>query len=95
LAADDVRKGRVLAIDFCALCHVAAPDQPSMPFRRPPAPSFESIANRPSTNADSITTFLKTTHSGLDNPNGMSNPRLSDFEVRQVTAYLLSLRKSR
>ena len=36
---------------------------------------------------------MTTTHRGLDNPNGMPNAELLDYQVRQVTAYLLSLRK--
>lgn len=91
--AQDVQSGHKLAVNFCALCHVAAADQPSLPIMRPPAPSFESIAQRPTTNEASIRVFLTTTHMGLDNPNGMPNPRLSDFEMKQVIAYLLSLRR--
>ena len=91
----DVRSGHALAVQFCSLCHVAARDQYAPPILRPPAPSFDTIAQRETTNADSIGAFLTTTHQGLDNPNGMSNPRLQDYEVRQVTAYLLSLRKNR
>lgn len=89
---NDARKGRQLAVDYCALCHVAAPDQPTPPVMRPPAPSFESIAQRQDTNENAMRTFLKTTHAGLDRPNGMPNPRLSDSELRQVIDYLLSLR---
>lgn len=93
--SDDVQRGRKLAVDYCALCHVVAARQPSKLIRRPPAPSFKSIAQRETTNADSLKTFLNTTHMGLENPNDMPNPRLTDFEVREVTAYLLSLRKYR
>lgn len=93
--AADVRRGHVVAIESCALCHVAARDQPTPPILRPPAPSFDSIAQRENTSAESLATFLRTTHSGLDNPNGMSNPRLFDYEIRQTVAYILSLRKNR
>jgi mono/diheme cytochrome c family protein len=89
---DDVQRGHKLAVDVCAMCHVAAPDQLSAPVLRPPAPSFQSIAQRPTTNPDSIRRFLTTTHMGLDNPNGMPNPSLLDFQIRQVTAYLLTQR---
>ena len=91
--ADDVRKGRELAVRICANCHVTARDQPYKPILRPPAPSFEAIAQRNTTNANSIQIFLTTTHRGLDNPKGMPNPELLDYQVKQVTAYLLSLRK--
>jgi mono/diheme cytochrome c family protein len=91
--ADDVHKGRELAIKICANCHVAARDQPYRPILRPSAPSFAAIAQRKTTNANSIQSFLTTTHRGLDNPKGMPNPELLDHQVKEVTAYLLSLRK--
>jgi cytochrome c1 len=37
--------------------------------------------------------FLKTTHKGLDNPKGMENPGLADFQVKAIVAFILSLRK--
>ena len=92
--ADDVRKGHELAIAVCANCHVAAPDQLERPILRPPAPSFAAIAARKTTTADSVEAFLTTTHKGLDNPKGMPNPMLLDSQVKQVAAYLMSLRKN-
>ena len=35
--------------------------------------------------------LLKTTHRGLDEPKGMPNPDLADFQIKQVVAYLLSV----
>lgn len=92
-SADDLRKGHRLAIMVCAFCHVAAPDQASMPILNPPAPSFESIAQRSDISAEWLEKFISTTHRGLDNPSGMPNPSLLDYQVKQVTAYLLSFRK--
>ena len=90
---NDVQAGHKLAIVVCANCHVAAPDQPNNPILRPPAAPFASIAQRPSFTADWLQDYMKTTHRGLDNPNGMPNPQLLDGQVKQVSAYLLSLRK--
>ncbi len=92
--SDDVQAGHRLAIIVCANCHVAAPDQPNNPILRPPALSFASIAQRTSVTADWLQNYMKTTHRGLDNPNGMPNPELLDSQIKQVSAYLLSLRKS-
>lgn len=92
-AADDVPKGRHLAIMLCTTCHIAAPDQPYQPTLDPPAPSFKSIAQRADINADSLQHFLTTTHDGLDNAKGMPNPNLADFQVKAIVAYILSLRK--
>jgi len=91
--ADDVRKGHDLAVTICAICHVGAPDQANKPIMKPPAPSFESIARRKDTTEESLLKFMNTTHRGLDNPLGMPNPDLMDYQVRQVVAFILSLRK--
>jgi len=90
---DDVQKGHHLAVLVCSNCHVAGPDQLIDPVLRPPAPSFKSIAQRTTTSADTIRTFLTTTHRDMSNPGGMPNPELTDFQLRHVTAYLLSLGK--
>lgn len=91
-SAADVQKGRELAILICANCHVAARSQRYEPILRPPAPSFQSIAQRKNVDAAWVEKFLATTHRGLDNPNGMPNPELLDNQIKQVAAYLLSLR---
>jgi cytochrome c len=90
---NDVSKGRHLAIMLCTTCHVVAPDQPYAPTLSPPAPSFESIAQRAETDGDSLRKFLITTYQGLDKPKGMPNPVLADFQIKAISAYLLSLRK--
>jgi mono/diheme cytochrome c family protein len=92
-SADDVSQGHQLAAMLCAQCHVAAADQRFMPDLNPPAPPFATIAQRPDLSADWLKTYLATTHRGIDNPKGMPNPYLADYQVKQVTAYLLSLRK--
>jgi len=89
---DDVRKGRHLALMLCIECHVVSLEQPYAPILNPPAPSFESIASRDRNNAASLRTFLTTTHQGMDRPKGMPHPGLADFQIEQITAYLLSLR---
>ena len=91
--SDDVRRGHDLADMICAICHIATPDQLYKPLLKPPAPPFESIAQRKDINTVSLQNFLTTTHGGLVTPKGMPNPDLTDFQVKQVVAYLLSLRK--
>jgi mono/diheme cytochrome c family protein len=89
---DEVQQGHQLATLICSACHVAARDQPFEPILRPPAPSFESIARRSTTTNDAVQTFLTTTHRDISNPNGMPNPQLLDYQIKQVAAYLISLR---
>ncbi len=92
--SDSVQAGHKLAILVCANCHVAASDQPNKPILQPPATSFQSIAQRTSVDAAWLENFLKTTHRGIDEPSGMPNPQLLDFQIKQVTDYLLSLREN-
>ena len=89
----DVSKGHHLAVMVCSICHVGAPDQERPPVLRPPAPPFAEIAQRPGTTEASLTKFISTTHRGLDNPAGMPSPDLADYQVNEVVAYILSLRK--
>ncbi len=91
--AADVSAGHALAVKVCAVCHLAAPDQRAKPMLKPPGPPFATIMQRKDVTADSLRTFLTTTHRGLDRPNGMPNPSLADFQVKQAIAYLMSLRK--
>ncbi len=91
--AADVSAGHVLAVKVCAVCHLAAPDQRAQPMLKPPAPPFAKIMQGKDVTADSLRTFLTTTHRGLDKPKGMPNPSLADFQVKQAIAYLMSLRK--
>jgi len=90
---EDVHKGRRLAFMLCIECHVVSPQQPYAPRLDPPAPSFQSIASRGGTNAASLRAFLTTTYQGMDRPKGMPHPGLADFQIEQIAAYLLSLRK--
>lgn len=90
---DEVRKGHQIAITICAICHLAAPDQAHESSLNPPAPSFESIVRRKDFSAEWLTRFVTTTHRGLDNPQGMPNPLLMEYQVKAIVAYFLSLRK--
>ena len=93
LNPEDVQKGHFLAIRICGVCHLAASDQPAEPIMKPPAPSFASIVQHKTFDAESLTHFLTTTHRGLDNPQGMPNPDFMDYQIKQVVAYFLSLYK--
>lgn len=90
--SEDVQKGHYLTVLMCSSCHVIGPDQSTEPVLQPPAPSFVSIAQRKTISFQEIQSFLATTHRGISNPAGMPNPDLTDFQMRQVEAYLLGLR---
>ena len=89
---ENVQQGRRLADLTCSNCHVVASDQSFNPILQPPAPSFDTLAQHSTMNADWLRTFLTTTHRDISNTAGMPNPQLIDSQIEQVTAYLLSLR---
>ena len=90
---DETSKGRHLAIMLCTTCHVVAHDQPYAPTLKPPAQSFQSIAQRRGVDMAYLRKFLTSTRQGLDNPNGMPDPHLADFQIKEIGAYILSLEK--
>ncbi|HTX50623.1 MAG TPA: c-type cytochrome [Caulobacteraceae bacterium] len=88
-----VDRGRSLALDICAICHVVASNQRDAPLIKHPTPTFQEVAADPKTNAQFLRRFLKTTHWD-ENTAPMTMPHY-DFTSRQiddVTAYILSLR---
>lgn len=93
LPPGDVGAGRSVALSVCSICHVVAPNQDLPPILHPPAPNFTTIANRRSTNADSLRKFLTTTHMNLKTAKGMPGPQLTEQQTTDVIAYLLSLRR--
>ena len=81
----DAAAGHALAQRWCAVCHkveAGAKQVEDVP------PTFESVAQMPSTTETSLKVWLQTSH-----PN-MPNLRLSDGEMNDVVAYILSLKKS-
>lgn len=92
-SADTVRRGHDLAAVARATCHRVAVDQRSAPILAPPAPSFDAIAQRADSSADALGNFIVSTRRTPEHPTAMPNPHLSQYQVDQVVAYILSLRK--
>ena len=92
-AGGDPHAGRTVAHDVCAACHMIGGAQPVEPLLNPPPPSFRSIANRPSTSADSLFAFIETTHKSLKTYKDMPAVKITDGQTRDVVSYILSLRK--
>jgi mono/diheme cytochrome c family protein len=84
-AADDVAKGAELARVLCAECHLnegQAEKQGAMGI-----PGFVAVANRPSQTFDGILLWLKSV------PPVMPNHHLTQDEMFELAAYIMSLRK--
>jgi mono/diheme cytochrome c family protein len=85
-------EGHRLALKICSACHVVAADQQSLPILRPPAPSFQAIANRPQTTLHGLQTFILKTHATIATPGNMPNPELTEDQAEALALYVLNLR---
>jgi mono/diheme cytochrome c family protein len=79
-----VASGEAVARQWCADCHVVAPDQRSAPHDR--AASFAQIAARPGFRANDLRRFLAEEHLP------MPTFRLRPEERKDIVAYIASLR---
>jgi mono/diheme cytochrome c family protein len=77
--------GRQIATTLCSSCHRVLPM--TLPDTGDP-PSFQSIADLPSTTGLSLKVFLRSPH------RNMPNLILSEAESDDVIAYILSLKKN-
>lgn len=80
----DPRAGLRIAREFCASCHAVEAGEDRSP--RPQAPPFDRIARVPRMTTAALTVALRTFHET------MPNIMLGDRELRDVTAYITSLR---
>jgi len=81
----DVQQGHQLALDVCSSCHAVRAGQTQSPLAT--APSFEEITHMPGMTAAALAFWL-TTQSHPTMPNLVLSPQ----QVRNVSAYVLSLR---
>ena len=98
--ADETSKGAVLSRGqhiaelVCSACHVVEHNQEYPPMLRPPAPSFDEIANRSGATLQSVRQFVSITHWDFNTlPMQMPNPMLSTSDASAVARYVLSLRR--
>lgn len=86
-------RGHEIANKICSPCHVVGENQDFPPILSDPAPDFRVIARRLEVTADSLATFLRTTHRTEGKSYTMPAPLLSDEMINEVASYILSLRK--
>jgi len=93
LVEGDATVGRDMALLACTGCHVVAPNQPFKPINTGPPrpPDFKEIANRPSVTTTSLRRHLETLPAVPENSH-MPNLMLSSEELRDVVAFIVSLR---
>jgi mono/diheme cytochrome c family protein len=81
----DIDAGRKLAVEVCASCHGIGGGDLSSP--EPSAPTFDTIAKTRGMGATALAVALRTPHAT------MPNLVLSDDELEDIIAYILSLKK--
>ena len=89
----DADAGHDLAVVACTGCHVVSADQPFAPLIKGP-PDFREIANRP----DVTVASLRRTIAALPlvpRKGGMANPHLTNDQLADVAAYIMTLREHR
>lgn len=89
----DVRSAREIAVTVCAACHRISAASAVPPVVDPPAPSFQAIADRPTTTRDSLRRFLA--HTKWDQHNrSMTMPLmlLAPEEEVSLADYILGQR---
>jgi len=80
----DPAEGKRISASTCSSCHQI--DVQLRDSTNAPVPSFQAIAAMPSTTMLSIYVFLRTSH------NVMPNIRLTETQITDIGAYILSLR---
>jgi mono/diheme cytochrome c family protein len=80
----ELLKGAVISQQICAECHAVQKGQRQSPNAQ--APKFETVATTPGMTAIALTAVLRTSH------RSMPNIILADDELRNVVAYILSLK---
>lgn len=88
-AEGDADAGRELAISACSGCHAVSEDQ-AFAFADPP--DFLTIANRPNITAASLRRKIATLPHVVS-PGRMPNPLLTDEELADVVAYIMTMRE--
>jgi mono/diheme cytochrome c family protein len=87
MGSADTKRGRDLAERLCTGCHIVAPN--SAKSANPDVPSFSSIARRPGMTAERLAGRIIVPHPA------MPNTQLTVAEIRDIVAYVLTLRPAR
>ena len=87
LGLADAKRGQDLSQRLCSGCHMVAPG--SAATANPDVPTFAAIAGRPDTSAERLAGRIIVPHPA------MPNTQLTVAEMRDIIAYILTLRPQR
>jgi mono/diheme cytochrome c family protein len=91
-ASDQVAAGRNFASRVCAACHVVTQQRDELPVLTPPGPSFAVLAQRPLLTEQALRDFLGSNHHGMGPHEAMPNPRLADYQIDEIVAFMMALK---
>jgi mono/diheme cytochrome c family protein len=94
-APDLVAAGRDFASRVCGACHVVTPQSDELPVLTPPAPSLAELAQRPSLTEAALRQFLGSGHRGMGSHEAMPDPRLADYQIDEIVAFMMSLKTAK
>lgn len=90
--ADQIAAGREFARRVCGACHVVTPQGGEFPVLSPPGPGFAVLAQRPQLTEPALRDFLTSNHGGMGPHEAMPNPRLADYQIDEIVAFMMSLK---
>jgi mono/diheme cytochrome c family protein len=90
--ADQIAAGRELAHRVCGACHVVTQPSDELPVLSPPGPSLAVLAQRPQLTEPALRDFLASSHGGMGPHQAMPNPRLADYQIDEIVAFMMSLK---
>jgi mono/diheme cytochrome c family protein len=93
--ADQIAAGRDLSRRICGACHVVMQQRDELPVLAPPGPSFAVLAQRPSLTEAWLREFLGPNHRNMGPHAAMPNPRLADYQIDAIVAFVMSLKAAK
>jgi len=92
---EQIAAGQKFALRVCGACHVVMQQRDELPVLAPPGPSFAVLAQRPHLTEASLREFLGSNHRSLGPHEAMPNPRLADYQIDEVVAFVMSLKPAK
>jgi mono/diheme cytochrome c family protein len=92
---DQIAAGRKFAGRVCGACHVVEQQRDELPVLAPPGPSFAVLAQRPQLTEASLREFLGSNHRAMGSHEAMPNPRLADYQIDEIVAFMMSLKAAK
>jgi mono/diheme cytochrome c family protein len=92
---DQIAAGRKFAGRVCGACHVVVQQRDELPVLAPPGPSFAVLVQRPQLTEATLREFLGSNHRSMGPHEAMPNPRLADYQIDEIVAFMMSLKAAK